>query len=50
MFEGRKLCAVTAKDPLDAEILSMVLLLADEKQVKEMSYNFKGIQSEYFDL
>ena len=50
VFEASRLCAVTAKDPLDAEILAMVLLLADEKQVKEMSYNFKGIQSEFFDL
>ncbi|MBP5572185.1 MAG: FAD:protein FMN transferase [Bacteroidales bacterium] len=50
VFEGSKLCCVRTKDPLDAEILSMALLLADEKQIREMSYNFKGIESEYFDL
>ena len=50
VFEADRLCAVKSKDPLDAEILSMVLLLADEKQVKEMSYNFKGVESEFFDL
>ena len=50
VFETPRLCAVSSKDPLDAEILAMVLLIADEKQVKEMSYNFKGVQSEFFDL
>lgn len=50
VFEGEKLSAVKSKDPLDAEILSMVLLIADDKQLKEMSYNFKGIESELFDL
>ncbi len=50
VFEAPRLCAVSSKDPLDAEILAMVLLIADEKQVKEMSYNFKGVQSEFFDL
>jgi len=48
--ESRRFSCVKAKDPLDAEILSMVLLIADEKQVKEMSYNFKGIESQMFDL
>ena len=50
VFEGSRLCCVRTKDPLDAEILSKALLLADEKQIREMSYNFKGIESEYFDL
>lgn len=50
VFEDHKLCCVRSKDPLDAEILSMVLLLADEKQVKDMSYNFKGVEPEYFEL
>ena len=50
VFEASRLSAVRSKDPLDAEILSMVLLLADEKQLKEMSYNFKGYESEIFDL
>lgn len=50
VFEVGRLCAVISKDPLEAEILSMVLLIADEKQLREMSYNFKGVQSEQFDL
>ena len=49
-FEARRFSCVKTKDPLDAEILSMVLLIADERLVKEMSYNFKGIEAQSFDL
>ena len=45
VFEDDKLSIVKTKDPLDAEILSMVLLLANDSQKKEMSYNFKGIET-----
>ena len=45
VFEDAKLSIVKTKDPLDAEILSMVLLLANDSQKKEMSYNFKGIET-----
>lgn len=50
VFEAPRLCAVKCKEPLDAEILSMVLLLADEKQTKEIGYNFKGVETEFFEL
>lgn len=45
VFEDARLSIVKTKDPLDAEILSMVLLLANDSQKKEMSYNFKGIET-----
>ena len=50
VFESEKLSVVKSKDPLEAEIMSMVLLIADDRQLKEMSYNFKGFESELFDL
>ena len=37
-------------DPLDAEVLSTVLLLASEDQKKEIAYNFKKIDSRIFEL
>ena len=48
--ESRRFSCVLSKDPLDAEILSMVLLIASDPQKKEMSYNFKGVDCEMFDL
>ena len=48
--ESRRFSCVLSRDPLDAEILSMVLLMASDSQKKEMSYNFKGVECEMFDL
>jgi thiamine biosynthesis lipoprotein len=45
VFEDSTISVVKTKDPLDAEILSMVLLLANDSQKKEMSYNFKGVET-----
>ena len=48
--ESRSFSCVVSKDPLDAEVLSMVLLMASDSQKKEMAYNFKGVECEKFDL
>ena len=48
--ESRRFSCVLSKDPLDAEILSMVFLIASDPQKKEMSYNFKGVECEMLDL
>lgn len=48
--ESRRFCCVKAQDPLDAEVLSMVYLLADERQMKDLAYSFKDIQPLFFDL
>lgn len=47
---SRKLSCVKAKDPLDAEILSTVLLIANAKQKEEIGYNFKNIENKIFEL
>ncbi len=45
VFEDYTISVAKTKAPLDAEILSMVLLLANDSQKKEMSYNFKGVET-----
>lgn len=48
--ESHNLSTVIAKDPLDAEVLSTVFLIATEAQKKDILYNFKGIESQLFTL
>ena len=48
--ESRRLSCVRMPDPLDAEVLSTVLLLASENQKKEIAYNFKKIDYRIFEL
>ena len=48
--ESRSLSTVLAKDPLDAEVLSTVLLIATEEQRREILLNFPGAAFEKFDL
>lgn len=48
--ESRRLSCVRMSDPLDAEVLSTVLLIASEDQKKEIGYNFKNIDAKIFEL
>lgn len=48
--ESRRLSTVVAKDPLDAEILSTVFLIASESQRKEILLNFPGVTFESFEV
>lgn len=48
--ESRRLSTVVAKDPLDAEILSTVFMIASEPQRKDILANFPGVSFESFDV
>ncbi|MCQ2159031.1 MAG: FAD:protein FMN transferase [Bacteroidales bacterium] len=48
--ESRVLSTVVAKDPLDAEVLSTVFLIASEAQRKDILLNFPGVVYESFDI
>ena len=48
--ESHRLSVVRMSDPLDAQVLGIVLLLASEAQQKEISYNFKKLDSRIIEL
>ena len=50
VYEGRKLVNVVAEDPLDAEVLSTVLMIAGDKEKEALSKEFPEAVWEEFDL
>ncbi len=46
--EDRTLCAVTAPDPLDAEIASTAWMIATEAQRQRIARNFEGLEGRAF--
>lgn len=47
---GRRLACVQGPRPLDAEVLSTVLLIADEEQRKGLQESFRNVKMEIYDL
>ena len=50
VYEGRKLVNVVAEDPLDAEVLSTVLMIAGDKEKEALRKEFPAAAWEEFDL
>ncbi len=48
--KDHRLCVFKSKDPLEAEVLSMVLPEATSSQRHEMSYSFNRLDESYYDL
>ena len=42
---ARVMSAVVAADPLDAEVMSTVWMIADEEQKKRIARNFEGLDA-----
>lgn len=49
-FTGRRVAAVVGKDPLEAEILSTVMMIADEGQRKRILRRYPDIEAEIIDI
>lgn len=47
---GRKAAVVAAADPLDAEVLSTVRMIADERQWERIAANFENLQATLYTL
>ena len=43
--QERKACAIVSSDPLDAEVLSTVWMIANEREKEQISHNFKTIRT-----
>ena len=46
----RKASSILSPDPLEAEILSTVWMIANEQEQKKISEKFKNIQATIYDL
>ena len=48
--EQRKACSILSPDPLEAEVLSTVWMIANEQEQKKISEKFNNIQATLYNL